>query len=38
MMRDKWMICMAQALSVQVSDLDFRHGLNEIFSKMADHL
>ena len=36
--RDEWMLCMTQAISEQVTDLDFRQWLLGTFSQMADHL
>jgi len=36
--RDEWMLCMAQALNEQVSDAAFRDQLIQTFAQMADHL
>ena len=36
--RDEWMLCMAQALTEQVADPVFRNRLIATFSHMANHL
>jgi len=36
--RDEWMLCMTQALTEQVSDVDFRNQLVDTFAQMANHL
>ena len=36
--RDEWMLCMAQALNEQVIDATFRANLIETFAQMANHL
>ena len=36
--RDEWMLCMAQALTEQVADPVFRNRLIDTFSHMANHL
>lgn len=36
--RDEWMLCMAQALTEQVQDTDFRARLVDTFGQMADHM
>jgi hemoglobin len=36
--RDEWMLCMAQALNEQVSDAAFCDQLIQTFAQMADHL
>jgi hemoglobin len=38
MVRDQWMLCMAQALTEQVTNQVLRASLIEIFSQMADHM
>jgi hemoglobin len=37
-MRDEWMLCMTQALTEQVADIEMRDGLIRTFSNMADNL
>ena len=36
--RDEWMLCMTQALTEQVMDVNFRNSLIYKFSEMASHL
>lgn len=36
--RDEWMLCMTQALTEQVHDVDFRARLVDTFGQMADHM
>lgn len=37
-MRDEWMHCMTQAITEQVTDLDFQAWLIGTFAQMADHM
>ena len=36
--RDEWMLCMTQAITEQVADVEFRKWLVGTFSQMADHM
>lgn len=36
--RNEWMLCMAQALTEQVADSQFRDQLIQVFAQMADHM
>jgi hemoglobin len=36
--RDEWMLCMTQALTEQVAELELRERLIQTFAQMADHM
>jgi hemoglobin len=36
--RDEWMLCMTQALTEQVTDIELRDRLIQTFAQMADHM